>query len=76
MLHGTLQQAKLQWYADNQRLLDANDALVAQQADTIRRLEAALAAAGGPAGRAAAARVKELEAQVGAAGELHALHDC
>ncbi|KXZ50182.1 hypothetical protein GPECTOR_17g819 [Gonium pectorale] len=66
-------QSKLSWYAENQEMLNKNDALVAEQRDIIQQLQARLAqyegagAKGGPAAtRAAAAqaRVRELEAQV------------
>lgn len=57
-------QEKLKWYADNQDLLTANDALVSQQAEVIRKLEEQLAVAGGPSARAAQARIRELEEQV------------
>eukprot|EP00899_Mesostigma_viride_P025179 jgi/Mesvir1/5846/Mv00638-RA.1 len=61
--------AKLEWYAENQELLTANDALLQHQADRIHKLEALLA--DGRAARKAAmsskaaqARIHELEQQV------------
>ncbi|GFR49111.1 hypothetical protein Agub_g10907 [Astrephomene gubernaculifera] len=65
-------QAKLSWYAENQEMLNKNDALVAEQRDIIQQLQGRLAqyegqAPKGPAASrvaAANARVRELEAQV------------
>lgn len=37
-----LHQSKLTWYAENQELLNKNDALVAEQRDTIQQLQARL----------------------------------
>ncbi|EFJ50161.1 hypothetical protein VOLCADRAFT_89002 [Volvox carteri f. nagariensis] len=39
-------QAKLAWYAENQELLNKNDALVAEQRETIQQLQARLGIAG------------------------------
>lgn len=36
-------QAKVRWYAENQQLLDANTALIAQQAEVVQQLEKRLA---------------------------------
>ncbi|KAG2431918.1 hypothetical protein HYH02_013137 [Chlamydomonas schloesseri] len=65
-------QAKLQWYAENQDMLNKNDSLMAEQRDVIQQLQARLAqyegvGSKGPAATRAAsaqARVRELEAQV------------
>ncbi|GIL58163.1 hypothetical protein Vafri_13015 [Volvox africanus] len=65
-------QAKLNWYAENQELLNKNDDLVSEQRETIKQLQARLVLYEGSSGKgsaanrvaAAQARVRELEAQV------------
>jgi uncharacterized phage infection (PIP) family protein YhgE len=60
--HTAVLQEKLQWYADNQRLLTDNDELLAQQAHTIAELRKRLEALSG--GKAAERRTAELTKQV------------
>ncbi|GLI63227.1 hypothetical protein VaNZ11_006116, partial [Volvox africanus] len=65
-------QAKLNWYAENQELLNKNDDLISEQRETIKQLQARLVLYEGSSGKgsaanrvaAAQARVRELEAQV------------
>ena len=72
---------QLKWYVENQEIIDKSDNLVATQKEKIEQLEAELAQGGGKGGkggkgrggkggtgistRTDAARIKELEAQVG-----------
>lgn len=59
--HVTALQEKLEWYANNQRLLTENDELLARQADTISELRKRLEAQ--PSGKAAAQRIADLNKQ-------------
>lgn len=60
--HVSALQEKLEWYANNQRLLTENDDLLARQADTISELRKRLEAQ--PSGKAAAQRIADLNKQV------------
>ncbi|KAF6257369.1 hypothetical protein COO60DRAFT_1233862 [Scenedesmus sp. NREL 46B-D3] len=62
-------QEKLAWCAESQALLGGADQLAAQQAQSIRQLQARLAAAEGAAGRGQAARITQLQEQVAALQE-------
>lgn len=53
---------KLEWYANNQRLLTENDELLARQADTISELKKRLEAQ--PKNKASAQKIADLNKQV------------
>ncbi|KAK9830495.1 hypothetical protein WJX72_012068 [[Myrmecia] bisecta] len=60
-------EAKLQWYAENQDLVNQNSELIRQQAETIAQMEQQLVqyeSAGSKPGATARKRIKELEAEV------------
>lgn len=60
--HVSALQEKLEWYANNQRLLTENDALLAKQAATISELSARLEAQ--PNSKSSAQRIADLTKQV------------
>jgi hypothetical protein len=60
--HVSALQQKLEWYANNQRLLTENDELLARQAETITELKKRLDAQ--PNNKASAQRIADLNKQV------------
>ena len=60
--HVSALQEKLEWYANNQRLLTDNDELLARQTDTITELRKRLEAQ--PSAKAATQRIADLNKQV------------